>query len=126
MMKFAAAATAMGIVAAVQTMQPGQMTEARVHILNRGRAEAIPVDLRDASPDAPLRVRVVGPDNTDSSTAPVRVRSTRLEWEYETVTLAADQDVAAALNRQGAAGWETTGIVLATPAGTLVVLKRPR
>jgi hypothetical protein len=42
-----------------QTAQPGQMTQARVLIQNRGRGEAVPVSLQDTALDTPLRVRVV-------------------------------------------------------------------
>ena len=40
-----------------QTATPGQMTPARVWIQNRGRGEAVPISLQEASLDTPLRVR---------------------------------------------------------------------
>jgi hypothetical protein len=54
------------------------------------------------------------------------VRSARIAWEYETVVVTPEQDLVAILNRQGTAGWETTGVTVPTPAGTAMVLKRPR
>ncbi len=57
-----------------QTQQPGQMTQARVLVLNRGRNEAIPVELRDANLDNPLRVRIMNGD-------PGMARATRLPFE---------------------------------------------
>ena len=41
------------------TATPGQMTQARVWVQNRGRTEAVPVELRDVNLDAPLKVQVI-------------------------------------------------------------------
>ena len=66
--------------AAPQTAYPGQMTQARVWIQNKGDGEAVPVDLRDVNTAAPLRVQVVNADPTHPAMLPVQVRLTRPAW----------------------------------------------
>jgi hypothetical protein len=73
------------------TVQPGQTTQARVWVQNRGRGEAVPP-----------------------------------KWEYRSVTLEVDANVAQALGAEGAVGWETTGIVLTSKDGNTFLLKRSR
>jgi hypothetical protein len=105
------------------TLQAGQPTQARVWVENRGRSEAVPVDLREANLDNPLRVRIV------SSEAPadaVIVRMIPPRWEYRSITVALDQNAAQALTAEGAAGWETTGFALASADGNMFLLKRAR
>ena len=99
------------------TQQPGQMTQGHVQIDNRGRNEAIPVEL---TLDQALRVQVVNSE----ATGPVLVRAVRLAWEYQTVALSSAEDLAR-LNALGQSGWEATGIVAQTER-TTVLLKRPR
>lgn len=106
------------------TVQPGQMTQARVWVQNRGRGEALPVDLTESSLASPLRVRIVGGDPV--TLEPVVVRMVPPKWEYRSVTLTVDANVAQALGSEGAAGWETTGIVLTSKDGNTFLLKRPR
>ena len=93
------------------TQQPGQMTQGHVRIDNHGPNEAIPVELTF---DKPLRVQVVN------------VETTRLSWEYQTVTVPTAEDPAARLNALGVSGWETTGIAVAQAGGTRLLLKRRR
>jgi hypothetical protein len=120
-------ASASAIVAAPQTtMTPGQMTQAHVWIQNRGNDEAVPVDLRDINAKEPLRVQVINADVSHPATQPIPVRVVRPAWDYATITVTADQDVARVLNARGAEGWETTGITLAAAQGSTFVLKRPR
>ena len=111
---------------ALQTIQPGQMTQARVWVQNKGRDEAVPVDLRESNLDAPLRVQVINAEPQYGSTNPIAVRAARQTWEYETVAVTLDQDPRPALNRLGVEGWETTGITLPAPNATRFLLKRPR
>ena len=119
----AAAAT----IAALQTAQPGQMTQARVWIQNRGGSEAVPVDLREINVDKPLRVHVMnGEFGPGDVTKPLQVRTVRPSWEYETAAIPAGRDVAAVLNARGAAGWEAVGTVSVTEQTTTILLKRPR
>jgi hypothetical protein len=106
------------------TPQPGQMTQARVWVMNSGRTEAVPVNLRDASLDAPLRVHVVNAET--GGTEAVRARLARQPWEYMTLTIPADAKPAPLIDQQGAAGWETTGIAWTTADGTTLLMKRPR
>jgi len=101
------------------TQQPGQMTQGHVQIDNRGRNQAIPVEL---NLDRPLRTQIVN----DEATGPVVVRAVRRSWEYQTVTIPTAEDMAARLNTLGASGWETTGIAVGQAGGTKLLLKRPR
>jgi hypothetical protein len=111
---------------ALQTLQPGQMTQARVWVQNKGKAEAVPVDLREVNLDVPLNVHVVNGLPGTPVTAPVLTRQTRQTWEYETIVIPAGANAAALLNREGNGGWETTGIAFADADGTALLLKRPR
>jgi len=108
-----------------QTGQPGQMTQARVWVQNRGRVEALPVDLRDVNLETPLKVQVINGDPNFSRITPVQVTEIRKAWEYATVAVGPD-DVAKALNINGANGWETTGIAFVGADKTTLLLKRPR
>ena len=122
------AATASALVAGQQTtMTPGQMTEARVKIENRGPGEAVPVDLRDVNVREPLRVEVINADNAHRAIEPVNVRVVGPRWEYLSVTVPGDQDLATALTRRGNEGWEATGFSRPAPNGaTTFLLKRMR
>ena len=118
---------AVATIAALQTAYPGQMTQARVWIENRGGSEAVPVDLREINLDKPLRVQVMnGEFGSSDVTKPIQVRIVRANWEYETVAIPTGKDVAAALNAQGIAGWEAIGTVSVAEQATTILLKRPR
>jgi hypothetical protein len=110
------------------TAQPGQMTQAHVWVQNRGRSEAIPVDVREVNLDAPLRVQVTNGDPQYAASNPVQVREVRRVWDYETILIPADAqaNMASLLNSRGANGWETTGIASVNADGTTLLLKRPR
>jgi len=111
------------------TATPGQMTQARVWIQNRGRSEAVPISLQDVAVDVPLRVRVTNGMNAANPDEPlhVRVMPEPRNWQYESVTIEAGDDIAAALSARGNAGWETTGITIPAANGAMtVLLKRPR
>src|SRR5262249_21622468 len=100
---------------APQTAYPGQMTQARVWVQNRGESEAVPVDVRALRRDKPIRVHVVNGDSgLGGGSNPVQVRGTRQVWEYETVVVPQRTDVAAVLNTRGGAGWEAVGLLSAT------------
>jgi hypothetical protein len=107
------------------TPQPGQMTQARVLILNRGRSEAVPVELRDANLESPLRVRIM---NGEANVAPpLTVHLVPPTWDYKAVPITPADDMAEALRSDGSNGWETTGITYADSRGaTVILLKRPR
>jgi len=110
------------------TQTPGQMTQARVWIQNRGRGEAVPVALQESAQDAPLRVRIMNAQTNPLADDPVNVRIVRQPrvWQYQTVLVKPDENLATALTAVGAAGWETTGITLAGAGGTTILLKRLR
>lgn len=108
------------------TPVPGQMTQARVWIENRGSAEAVPVDLRIANMESPLRVEVVNGELAASPPNPALVRLDRQQWDYMTVTVDGGGHASAALNERGTEGWETTGIAWTTGHRTTLLLKRPR
>ena len=115
-----------GMIAAPEQTHPGEATQARVWIQNRGRSEAVPVDLRDANMEAPLRVQVMNGDPQSRPMSPAAVRLTLHPWEYRTVTLKTTDDPAKVLNPEGLVGWETTGITWPVADGTTLLLKRPR
>ena len=108
-----------------QTAQPGQMTQARVWVQNRGRAEAVSVDLREANLDSPLKVQIMNADPQYPRTSAVNARLVQQSWDYHTIMLKDGQDPLAALIGPGAAGWETTGITFVKPDGVTLLLKRP-
>jgi hypothetical protein len=110
------------------TQQPGQMTQARVWIQNRGHDEAIPINLQEVSLEAPLRVRVVNAQPAPGRDEPVNVHIVRQPrvWQYQSVTVAAGENIAAALSVHGAGGWETTGIASTTRDATTLLMKRLR
>ena len=108
------------------TQQPGQPTRANVWIQNRGDAEAVPVSIERLASESPLRVEVTGvPIVTMDPSSVLQIRAARQSWGYRAVSIAAGQDAVAVLNSAGDDGWETTGVVLPSVGGTLVILKRP-
>jgi hypothetical protein len=120
-------AAASAIAAGQQTtLTPGQMTEARVKIENRGSSEAVPVDLHAVNVREPLRVEVINGDASHPAVQPVLVRTARVTWEYATTTVAAGQDPVGVLNGRGAQGWELMGVTLPATGGMTFILKRTR
>ena len=113
-----------------QTARPGDMTEARLWIQNRSRADAIAVNLRAADIEAPLRVQVANTDSNPHSVkviGSIRTQPLRQEWDYETVVIVPDTNPLQALKPLGVAGWETTGVSWPDAQGTTtLLLKRPR
>ena len=113
-----------------QTARPGDMTEARLWIQNRSRADAIAVNLRAADIEAPLRVQVANTDSNPHSvkvTGSIRTQPLRQEWDYEIVAIVPDTNPLQALKPLGLAGWETTGVSWTNAQGaTTLLLKRPR
>lgn len=108
-----------------QTATPGQMTPARVWIQNRGRGEAVPISLQEASLDAPLRVRVVNMQDPKVNDEAIHARLVQQSWDYHTITVKDGQDPVAALIGPGVAGWETTGVSFVKADGVMLLLKRP-
>jgi hypothetical protein len=115
------------VVAAPAQDRPGFPTEAHVWIDNRRAEDAVPVSLTHRPGDRPQQVEVVGmPVVTLPATTVVQTRSAPLRWEYRAIAVTPAQDVAAALQEPGRDGWELTGVQLATPNGTTLLLKRQR
>ena len=108
-----------------QTAQPGQMTQARVFIQNRGRGEAVPISIEESSLDAPLRVRVVNVQDAKVKDEAVHARLVQQSWDYHTVVVKDGQDPVVALSGPGAAGWEATGVSFARPDGVMLLFKKP-
>lgn len=112
--------------AAPQTPYPGQMTEARVWVQNRGASEAVSVDLRSVSLDRPLRVHLTNGETGEGE--PLSIRLTQQGWQYDTFTLRGGAAGLAELNARGGGGWEVAGIVAAGGGDRepVLLLKRPR
>jgi hypothetical protein len=113
-----------------QTARPGDMTEARLWIQNRSRADAVAVNLRAADIETPLRVQVANSDSNPHSvkvTGSIRTQPLRQEWDYDTVVIVPDTNPMQALKPLGLAGWETTGVSWTNAQGAMtLLLKRPR
>ena len=107
------------------TIRPGDPTTPRVWVENRGRPEAIPIDLQTISLDAPVRVQSAG-DVSVVAHAPLPVKAARAAWEYRTIAIAPGQDVPRVLDPAGAEGWEATGTSWTGTNGTLILMKRQR
>jgi hypothetical protein len=108
-------------------LQPGQITQEKVWVENRGEAEAVPVSIENMPPDAPpLRVQVIGTPTVMFGAASGQVGPVRQLWEYRNVTIPSGQDPTALLNAAGADGWEATGVTVGAQGATLVLMKRPQ
>ena len=106
---------------------PGEPTQARVWIENRGSDEAIPVSVKGIASDTTLKVVVTGtPSVAIAAPAVITARQARQVWEYYAVTIGPGQSPVLELTKAGLDGWESTGLQLPSPQGTVVVLKRPR
>ena len=132
------AGTAMLAAPGQGTRTPGQPTEGKVWIENRGRNEAIPVAAPDPLPvvvqnvttAVPVAVRLAGATPSQPP-PPVAVQSAQQRWEYRTVAIPLDaqeqeQAVTKLLVAPGNEGFEPTGVQLSTRSATLLVMKRPR
>ena len=120
----AAAASMLGVVVVAQDRapQPGQPTQARVWIENRGDAQAVPVTLAAGARLAISGpVGISGPVTLDPSTT-VATRASRQTWDYEELAVPPNSD---ALKTAGAQGWEAVGVVSPAP-DVVVLMKRPR
>jgi hypothetical protein len=116
------------ILAAPGQDRPGQPTQARVWIENRGSGQAVPVSIENDSLNTPLRVQLTGsPAVTVGGSIVLPTRSVRQNWEYQVLTVPFGQDPTARLEPLGLQGWEATGSQFASPdGGVLLLLKRPQ
>jgi hypothetical protein len=105
------------VIRAQSTPRPGEPTLARVWVENRAPGETIPVAIQSTA--APLRVQF------DPATV-LLTNAGRQTWEYRSIPLASGAEPARALAAVGAEGWEAVGVLQSGPAGTTVLLKRPR
>jgi hypothetical protein len=107
--------------------EPGRPTQARVYVLNRDRADAVPVTIQGvATPDV-VKVSVVGTPTVDIGSSTVNLRLVRQTWEYRQITLPASGDPTPALNSAGGEGWELVGSPVAVANGEVRFLfKRSR
>ena len=106
------------------TAVPGQPTQARVWIQNRGEAEAIPVSIHEAARAARGACRRA--DGNGCARNGIAGARCPPAVGYRAVRLVAGQNSDAALNAAGDDGWETTGIAIPDQAATVVIMKRPR
>lgn len=96
----------------------------RVRVVNSGHTEAVPVILQEMA-----KVEVGNkPTVVLDPTTVVRARIEPRTWEYKLIYVQPDRvdEGARALNADGAQGWEATGVVLTSPTGPAILLKRPR
>ena len=109
--------------------RPGIPTKPSVWVENRGRDQAVPVSVQNVAPDAILPVQVMGTARVAiAAPTPLDVHRTRQSWEYLTVSIGGNENPVDKLERLGADGWETTGLLFPTTGSTarLILLKRPR
>jgi hypothetical protein len=110
-----------------RTQYPGQPTQGKVWIQNRGNTEAVPVSIQSVASDPPLRVQVTSvPTVTTGPGSVVQARVARQSWEYRSVSITGGLDPVVALNNAGVDGWESTGLMFPSADGTVIVLKRPK
>src|SRR5262245_44444187 len=104
--------------------RPGYPTIGEVFVLNRDRADALPVKIQSTGDVVPVTF-ASEPTVNVSPKAVVATRIVRQAWEYRQLVLKTAEDPTAALNAAGNDGWEAVG---ATASGTVVswTLKRPR
>jgi hypothetical protein len=113
------------LVAAPEQTYPGQPTQGRILVENRGPQQSIPVTVHQIDGAASVRVNVQGTPSVSVSGL-VESRRARQNWEYQRLVAQPDDDIAPELNRLGNAGWEAS-LQYMTPRGAVVVvLKRPR
>jgi len=110
-----------------RTQFPGEPTQGKVWIQNRGNKEAVPVSIQNDAAEPPLRVQVTGvPTVAITAASTVQARVVRQAWEYQVISLRSGQDPVPILNTAGANGWETTGVVASSGTETMIIMKRPK
>lgn len=118
-----------GSIAAYARQQAaGSVLPGKFYILNKDRAEAVPVTVLDMSSES---VQALSQNLSQAiSQALLRaqpVRSTQQVWEYRQIVIGPTEDRVAALTAPGLQGWETTSITSTDAKGALtILLKRPR
>jgi hypothetical protein len=104
--------------------QPGMPTLAQVYILNRDRAEAIPIKVQNTGDALPVIVTGQPPVSLAQNTM-VSTLAARQVWEYRRLAVPTSSDSTPALSEAGLQGWE---VVHGMTVGSNLVwtLKRPR
>jgi len=104
--------------------QPGMPTLAQVQVLNRDRAEAIPVKVQNTGDYLP--VIVVGtPTVSLAQNSIVGTLSARQVWEYRRVVVPTASDATPTLSEAGLQGWEVVH-AMTVGANGVWTLKRPK
>jgi hypothetical protein len=123
---FGMALAALGVVSVAGQGQPvpGIPTKPSVWVENRGVEQAVPITVEGVT--APISVQVVGvPTVTISSATVLPTRPVRQVWEYRTMTVKSDGELAATLAAVGPDGWEAVG-TSSFGQGVTLIFKRPR
>jgi hypothetical protein len=123
---FVGALAAVGVLTAAAQGQPvpGIPTKPSVWVENRGVEQAVPITVEGVT--APISVQVAGvPTVTISSATVLPTRPVRQVWEYRTMTVKSDGELAATLAAVGPDGWELVG-TSSFGQGATLILKRPR
>jgi len=121
----ALAAVGTTILAAPGQDRPGQLTQARMFVENRGSDQAVPVSIENNSLNTPISVQVAGsPPVTIGGSIVLPTRAVRQAWEYQAIRILFGQDPTAMLAPFGLQGWEVTGQLPSADGGTLLLLKR--
>lgn len=107
--------------------EPGRPTQNKVYVLNRDRADAIPVTIQGFSTAEIAKVSIVGTPTVTIGNSAIDLRLVRQNWEYRQITMALTGDPTAALNTAGGEGWELVGSPVVLANGDVrFLLKRPR
>jgi hypothetical protein len=105
---------------------PGQPTNARVQVTNRGQDDAVPVVVQAGGEIQPVAV-VSAPVISLAADAHVSTQVRSQNWQYRLVIAKAGEDLVALLDKAGADGWEAVGVApTAAAAETRVIMKKPR
>ena len=104
--------------------QPGLPTLAQVQVLNRDRADAIPIKVQNTGDSLPVIITGT-PSVSFAQNSIVGTLSARQIWEYRRLVIATANDVTPSLNEAGLQGWEAINAVTAG-TNTIWMLKRPK
>ena len=104
--------------------QPGMPTLAQVQVLNRDRADAIPIKVQNTGDSLP--VIVVGtPTVSFAQNSIVGTLSARQIWEYRRLVVPVATDATPTLTEAGLQGWEVVNAITVGANGVWT-LKRPK
>ena len=100
--------------------RPGEMTQARVWVQNRGSSESVPVVVEHTTETTRVNLAGVEPSVT------LRTRTVVQGWQYRAVVLPANDMAAAGLVKVGNDGWEAVAVLQSNPSGATILFKRPQ